>query len=92
MFSERFQILISKDQRRRLAAESKRRGKPVAALIREAIDARLGNSEQNLRLRAVAEMRAHRGGRFLPVDELERIVDEERAAAVPADRRHPRRA
>lgn len=92
MLSERFQLLISKEQRRRLDAEAKRRGKTVGALIREAIDTRLGNSLENQRLRAVAEMRAHRGGHFLPIDELERIVDEERDAAIQLDSGNERRA
>lgn len=39
MFSERLQVLIDPEQRRRLEIEAAARGSSVAALIREAIDA-----------------------------------------------------
>lgn len=35
---ERIQILVSKEQRRRLSELSERRNEPVTALVREAID------------------------------------------------------
>lgn len=38
MLSERLQVLIERDQRRRLEREAARRGTSVALLIREAID------------------------------------------------------
>lgn len=82
MFGERVQILISRDQRRRLKAEAKRRHTSVGAVIREAIDGRVGGAPSEARSRAVAEIRAMSGGRFVPPGELERIVDQEREAAV----------
>lgn len=78
MFSERLQVLISRAQRRRLEAEARRRRTSVGAVIREAIDARLEGSSPEQRVRAVEEIRAMSGGRFLPADVLDRIVEEER--------------
>lgn len=83
MLTKRLQILISRDQQRRLDAAAKRRGTSVGALIREAIDARLGQAPEEQRLRVVAEMRAVRGGRFVPPAEIERIVEQERDDALP---------
>jgi hypothetical protein len=39
MLERRVQILLDRDRHDRLLGESRRRGQPVAALIREAIDA-----------------------------------------------------
>lgn len=82
MLTKRLQILISREQQRRLDAAAKRRGTSVGAIIREAIDARLGQAPEEQRLQSVGEMRAARGGRFLLPDELERIVEQERDAAL----------
>jgi predicted transcriptional regulator len=78
MFSERLQVLLSKEQRRRLEAEAKRRHSSVGALIREAIDSRGGGATLEERSRAIAEIKDMRGGRFLPPGELERVIDRER--------------
>lgn len=78
MLKQRLQVLITPAQHRRLVAEAKRRRTSVGALIREAIDARLGPIPPEVRIRAVAEIRAMTGGRFVPLEELDRIVDEER--------------
>jgi hypothetical protein len=83
MFSERFQILISPDQRRRLEGEAKRRGTSVAALIREAVDLYVGAPARRERLDAIAGLRAMRGRLLLP-EELERLVQEERTGAADA--------
>ena len=85
MFTERLQVLMSKEQRRRLEAEAKRRNSSVGALIREAIDARGTGRTPQERARAVKEIEDMRGGRFLSPGELERVIDEERE-------RLPRRA
>lgn len=87
MFSERLQVLISRAQRRRLEAEARRRRTSVGAVIREAIDARLTGGSLEQRMRAVAEIRAMRGGRFLAPDVLDRVVEEERDEAARAGRR-----
>lgn len=88
MYSERMQILLSPEQRRRLKAEAKRRGTSVGSLVREAIDARFaGKFTREERIRAVEEIAKVKGGRFLTVDEMERIVDEEREANFPLVRR-----
>jgi len=78
MFSERLQVLISKAQRRSLEAEAKRRHSSVGALIREAIDGRGASATPEERLRAVAEIKEMRGGRFLSPAKLELIIDRER--------------
>jgi hypothetical protein len=79
MFTERLQILVSREQRRRLEAEAERRGTSVAALVGEALDARFGAADPGARLRAVGAIAGMRG-RFLPPEELERVLERERAA------------
>jgi hypothetical protein len=86
MLKERLQILVSPDQRRRLEAEAKRRGTSVASLIREAVDARFGAVTQADRLRALEEIRAMKGGRFVAPDALDRISEEELDAMLRASR------
>lgn len=78
MFKERLQLLISPEQRQRLDAEAKRRDASVASVIREAIDLHLGTTDRSARLRAVEEIRAMKGGRFLTPEELNREVAAER--------------
>lgn len=91
MLTERLQILLSRAQRHRLEAEAKRRRISVGALIREAVDSRLHTVPVERRLRAVAKIGAMSGGRFLPVQELERIVDEEREGPLDHIGRRRRR-
>ena len=78
MYSERLQILVSPEQRRMLEAEARRRGVSVAALIRDAVEERLGVVDRETREEAVAEIREMRGT-YVPPDELNRIVEEERS-------------
>jgi predicted DNA-binding protein len=87
MFSERLQILISKEQRRRLESEAKRRDASVASVIREAIDAQLGGIGRDDRLGAVERIAAMRGAPSLPPEELRRAIAEARAEG--ADRGFP---
>ena len=82
MFSERLQILVSPEQRKRWDAEAKRRGTSVAGLIRAAVDRDVSSLDRGDRASAVDRIRAMRG-RFLPPDELDRLVEEERARAGP---------
>ena len=82
MFSERLQILISPDQRKRWDAEAKRRGTSVAGLIREAVDRHVDSLDRADRVQAV-EAIGTMNGRFLTVDEMDRVVEEERARATP---------
>lgn len=78
MLSERLQILVTPEQRRRLEEEAERRGVSVGGLIREAVEAHLGTVAREDRLRALDSIRAMRG-RFLTVEELEGLVEEERS-------------
>jgi len=82
MFSERLQILVSPEQRKRWEIEAKRRRTSVAGLIRDAVDRDVGSLERGDRAGAVDAIRAMRG-RFLPPDELDRLVEEERARPDP---------
>ena len=77
MLTERLQVLITPEQRRRLEAEARRNGSSVGGLVRAAIDARFGGAEQNERLQALDRIKAMHG-EFLPPDELDRVADEER--------------
>ena len=83
MYSERIQLLISKEQRRRLDREAKRRGTSVASVVRDAVDAQLGGPTREERLAAFERIRARRGAPFLTPEELNRVVEEEREANVP---------
>lgn len=87
MFSERLQILISKEQRRRLESEAKRRDASVASVIREAIDAQLGGVGRDDRLGAVARIAAMRGAPYLPPEELRQAIAEAREGS--SDRGFP---
>jgi predicted DNA-binding protein len=82
MLTERLQILISPEQRRRLEAEAQRRGSSVATVVREAIDEQVGKVTKEDRLRAIAEIKAMHG-KYLPVEELEAIIAEERERNFP---------
>lgn len=78
MYSERIQLLISKEQRRRLEQEARRRGTSVASVVREAVDAQFGPFSREDRIRAAEEIRRMRKGRFLSPEEINRLVAEER--------------
>lgn len=81
MLTERLQILVDREQRRRLEEEARRSGRSVGAIVREAIDARVGARRVEERLRAV-EAITNLDGVYLPPDELEELIDEERLRAV----------
>jgi len=81
MLTERLQILITKEQRLRLDAEAHHRQTTVGALVREAIDEKLGAVSAEDRVRAVDHLAGLRG-RFIPVEEMNRIVEEEREAFI----------
>ena len=83
MYSERIQLLVSTEQRRRLEQEAKRRGTSVAAVVRDAVDSKLGGPTREERMAAVERIRSMRGGVFLTPEELNRLVEEEREANFP---------
>lgn len=82
MHSERIQVLITPEQRRKLEAEATRRGASVASLIRDAVDARFQTVDRATRLQAIAEIRAMGAGRFLDPEELNRVFGSERDQAL----------
>jgi hypothetical protein len=79
MFSERLQILVSKEQRRRLEEAAQLRNASVGSVVRDAVDAELGRgvSRQD-RLGAVSAIAAMRDAPFLSPEELGRAIDEAR--------------
>jgi hypothetical protein len=87
MYSERLQILVSKEQRRRLEREAKRRGASVASVIRAAVDAELGAGSRQAKLAAVDAIRRIPPVPYLEPDRLERAIershDEEIARGFP---------
>ena len=74
MYSERFQILLSPEQRKRLEDEARRTGSSISALVREAVDARFGGVTREQR-KAAAERIASGTAEFIPPDELEELLD-----------------
>lgn len=82
MFSERLQILVSKEQRQRLEREAKRRNASVASVIRDAVEVELGGVRREDRVRAVEAISAMRAAPFLPPEELEREIDQARSEAI----------
>jgi hypothetical protein len=83
MLTERLQILISPQQRRRLEDEAARRGTSVASVIREAVDVQLGSVPNEQRQRAVESLRARPvAPRTFTPDELDAMIEVERNAAA----------
>lgn len=74
MYSERLQILVSPEQRRRLEAEAKRKKTSVAALIRDAIDARIEPISADQRADALDRLKMRRIA-FVPLEGLNALID-----------------
>jgi hypothetical protein len=75
MYTERLQILVSKEQRRRLEREAKRRKSSVASVIRDAVEAELGGFTSQHRKHAVEAISALRGAPYIPPEELAREIE-----------------
>lgn len=82
MYTERLQILVSKEQRRRLEREARRRKSSVASVIRDAVEAELGGTSRQDRLQAVEVISRLRGTPYLPPEELEREIDAARTEEI----------
>jgi hypothetical protein len=78
MITERVQVLLTPQQRRRLEDEARRQARSVASLVREAIDARFGTVSRQERLAAVEAIASMSGGRYLTPEQINRAVEEER--------------
>jgi predicted DNA-binding protein len=76
MLSERFQILLEPRQRQALDRESKRTGRPIGELIREAIDARF-DADREARIAAFEEVSRMRAEIRLSPEEIERMIQSE---------------
>src|SRR5215212_2397655 len=83
MLKERLQILVTRDQRRRLEREAQRRGTSVAGVIRDAVDAQLGEITVEDRRAALDDILTMRGRSVSP-DELDRIAEGERVEQLEA--------
>jgi len=90
MLSERLQILVSPEQRRRLEAEARATKTSVGRVIRDAIDARYGSHERSGRLEALSAIREMRA-EFVPAADLDRLAEGERDDAEDAMLAHRRR-
>lgn len=77
MLTKRLQILVTPQQRRRLATEAQRRGSSVGELVRAAIDSIVGGVSAEERQRAVEEIALMEPGRFVGPDELNRWIESE---------------
>ena len=77
MLTERLQILVTRQQRRRLATEAQRRGSSVGELVRQAIDSIVGEVSAEERQRAVEEIARMEPGKFVGPDELDRLIESE---------------
>lgn len=82
---ERMQILVTAEQKRWLEAESARRGEPVTALVRAAIDGARTHRTRANRLAALEELEALWAQPIervtdLPVEAIAAMTDEGRLA------------
>jgi hypothetical protein len=85
MYNERLQILISKEQRRRLEQEARRRETSVATVVRDAVDEQLGGVTREDKLAAADWIAAMQPLPHLAPEELERAI----ADAYDAETRFP---
>lgn len=87
MYSERLQILVSKEQRQRLEREAKRRNSSVASVIRDAVEAELGGISRQDRLDALAAISRLAPAPYLSPEELEQEIaaahEEEMGRGLP---------
>lgn len=60
----------------------------MSAVVRDVIDSQFGGSTREERIRAFEQIQAMRGGSFLPPEELDRIVEEERERLSKPGRAH----
>ena len=78
MYSERLQILVSPEQRRRLELEAKARGVSISAIVRAAVDTtlprRFSHDERIRAANQIAAMRIDLHG----IDDVDRLIDETR--------------
>jgi hypothetical protein len=77
MLTKRLQVLVTPQQRRRLATEAQRRGSSVGELVREAIDSIVGGISAEARQRAVEEIARMEPRKFVAPDELDRLIESE---------------
>jgi hypothetical protein len=78
MLTERLQILVTPEQKRRLESEARTRGESIGGLVREAIEQRYGRRfSAEERMRAIEEIRAMPRAPFIAPEELNRLHAEE---------------
>ncbi len=89
MLSERLQILVTPEQRRKLETEAARRGESVGALVRKAIDSAYDPVDRGRRQRALDDLRKvgeRNRGIVLSPEELEALIEDTRADELPDGR------
>ena len=82
MLDQRLQVLVTREQRRRLEEEARRTGSSVGAVIREAVERRYGEISRGRRIAAAAKI-AGLSGRPISLDEMEAVLDVRFDAAAP---------
>lgn len=90
MYSERLQLLLSREQRRRLDEEARRSGSSVAALVRKAIDGHFKPASAEQR-RNAARLLVERKVEFIAPNELRELVDSRFDDEIPGAERPPKR-
>jgi len=90
MYSERLQLLLTKEQRRRLDDEARRSGSSVAALVREAIDGHFQPATAEQR-RDAARLLLERKVELIAPAELRELVDSRFDEEIPRVERRSKR-
>lgn len=72
---ERTQVILRRDQRRRLRSEARARRTSVSSLIREAVDHRFGRGSTREEKRAALERIRKRRVELPPPEELNEIIE-----------------
>ena len=85
MYTERLQILVTPEERRKLESEAEHRGESVGSLVRKAVDAAYDPVDRDGRRRALGELRAigeRNRGIVLSPDELEALIEDARTVEL----------
>jgi hypothetical protein len=76
MYNERIQLLASKEQRQRWEREARRRGASLSSVIRDAVDAQLGETSRAEKIAAAESIAAIEGLPAISVEEMNRVLAE----------------
>ncbi len=76
MYNERIQLLASKEQRQRWEREARRRSASLSSVIRDAVNAQLGETSREEKIAAAEALAAMPPGPSIAPQELERLIAE----------------